>query len=160
MEQLIRGHLTEIRAERELTKYRAKLRKLKGWFRSHKLWVTELPGRGFRLDVEIAMLGTTLGEEIPATLFLSNLVDLKAVGREAGLVRERVWYNPRLKESTFRKWMQRVMRYRKEWLDNDIETTMAYNTVLHDMRFQQFYSGGEFLRRAKRRSGGDNQTTE
>ncbi len=161
LEQLIRAHLTSVRGHKASQTFKAKLKKLNGWFRSHKLWVTELPGRGFRLDIETSMLGTTLGEEIPATLFLSNLVDLKSKKNlEMGLVGQRTWYNPRLKEATFRKWMQRVMRYRKEWRDNDIETTMAYNTVLHDMRFQQFYSGGAFLRRTKRRRGGDNQTTE
>jgi hypothetical protein len=161
LEQLIRAHLTSVRGHKASQTFKAKLKNLKGWFRSHKLWVTELPGRGFRLDIETSMLGTTLGEEIPATLFLSNLVDLKSKKNlEMGLVGQRTWYNPRLKEATFRKWMQRIMRYKKEWLDNDIETTMAYNTVLHDMRFQQFYSGGEFLRRTKQRRGGDNQTTE
>lgn len=160
LELRIRSHLTSVRERRASQTFKSKLKKLKGWFRSHKLWVTPLNGGGFRIDVETMMLGTTLGEEIPATLFLTSPVGLKTRGREVGMVHERTWYNPRLKESTFRKWMQGIMRYRKEWLDSSIEITMAYNSVLHDMRFQQFYMGGEFRRHLKHRRSDENQTTE
>ena len=160
LELRIRSHLTSVRERRASQTFKSKLKKLKGWFRSHKLWVTPLNGGGFRIDVETMMLGTTLGEEIPATLFLTSPVGLKTRGREVGMVHERTWYNPRLKESTFRKWMQGIMRYRKEWLDSSIEITMAYNSVLHDMRFQQFYMGGEFRRHLEHRRSDENQTTE
>ena len=147
LEELLRAALTHLRRTRDRDKNQLKLRKLKGWFRSTKLWVTQQQGGGLRLCVETMLLGASSSETgVPMTLFLGTRMD-PPKRNASGVVFEKAWYNPKLTMQDFRKHMLKSMRYRPEWLSNDIGVAMAYNRVMLDMRFQQFYGGGEFSHR-------------
>lgn len=145
---VISTNLASLRSLRSADKNQRRLQKLDGWFRSAKTWVKLLPDHGIRFVMEIVTMGTSESETgIPVSAFLSTS-DNPPKRDGNGLVFERTWYQPRLTEAGFRKWMLRVMRYRKEWLTEDISLAMIYNRCLMDIRFQQFYCGGEFRRRA------------
>ena len=149
VEQLLRVKFAEARQTRDLSKNEDQLEKLSGWFRCSKVWVTKQTDGLFRITAETTLMGTSRGQTgIPLSLFLSPSKERPKRKRNiGGKVFEHTWYDPKLTPQDFRRWMLRVMRYRPEWLSNDIETEMAYNRAMMDMKYQQFYCGKEFRRR-------------
>lgn len=160
LEDLIRSAATTLRRAQNRDKTLTKLAQLRGWFRTVKLWVTPRKVGGFRLCIETMVLGASLGDkDVPVSLFIGANVDPPEASA-TGLVFERTWTRRQMSLQAFRKFMLRTMRYKPEWLSNDMEVAMAYNRALMDMRFQQFYCGGVFRQLEELQPDEDQTTTE
>ncbi len=152
VETRLRSLLTAQRKARTTKKRIQGLAELAGWFRSQKIWV-ERKDDSYRITMEMMVLGTSRGQKIPGSVFMQGDCNL----RTKSVSFEKIWQDWKMTKQSFRKFMIRSMQYEPAWLSGDTDVIAVCNRVLTEMKFQQFYCGGELgkIRKQVDSSGDD-----